>query len=90
MNLSNAGLMRRAINKWGSAQRLDKLQEECGELIAAISHLRMNRLDAREEVIGELADVLLTVQGVMEMMRITADVKAELDRKAAQLEGLLD
>lgn len=47
--------------EYGIASQLSVLQEECGELIAAISHWRRGRIDAEHEVILELLDVYYMV-----------------------------
>ncbi len=50
-----------AERKWGAQTCLDQLQEEAGELVAAISHYRRGREGAAEELIEELADVAITL-----------------------------
>lgn len=50
-----------AIRKWGKDAQLNVLQEECGELIVAISHLKRMRPNAMKEFIEELADVNIMV-----------------------------
>lgn len=48
-----------AIARWGSESQLRMVQEECGELVAAIGHLQRGRCSA-EAVAEEIADVLIT------------------------------
>lgn len=55
----STALYQRAINRWGNASQLRMLlQEECGELVAAVNQHDRGRLsDAM--VAGEVADVLI-------------------------------
>ena len=46
-----------AIEKYGVDAQLGVLQEECAELIVAVSHLMRERPDAIQGFIEELADV---------------------------------
>jgi len=47
------------IEFWGPERQLRMLQEECGELIVAISHFLRERTGGLENLIEELADVKL-------------------------------
>ncbi|MDR1946416.1 MAG: hypothetical protein LBQ51_04535, partial [Desulfovibrio sp.] len=46
-----------ALQKWGLEAQLRQLQEECAELIVAVSHLIRNRSGAIDAVSEEMADV---------------------------------
>lgn len=54
-----------AVRNDGLQFCLDALQEECSELIQAISHLRRGR-SGTDEVISEMADVMI----MMDMVRV--------------------
>ncbi len=51
----------KAYEKLGLANRLNILQEELGEAVAAVSHFRRGRLNAQSELAEELADVLVVI-----------------------------
>ena len=61
-------MLKEAIEVDGLQFALDALQEECSELISAISHLRRGRCDTTK-VIEELADVIM----MGDMVRIGLD-----------------
>ena len=77
------------LNFWGEEEQLKVVQEECAELIVAISHYLRNRKGSRDNVIEELADVkLITDQmirhfGEHEVMNV---FDAKSDRTAKKLE----
>jgi len=77
-----------AVIQWGRNSQLAMVQEECAELIAAISHLR--RRNSLEELLGEIADVEIML-GQLRIMFGDADIdaikKAKLERLAQRLEG---
>ena len=50
---------RKAVNTFGTKQQMRHTQEECAELIVAISHWFRNREDSEKEVAEELADVII-------------------------------
>jgi NTP pyrophosphatase (non-canonical NTP hydrolase) len=50
-----------ALEKWGLEAQLRMLQEECAELIVAISHLTRGRDKALREVAEEMADVRIVL-----------------------------
>jgi NTP pyrophosphatase (non-canonical NTP hydrolase) len=53
-------LLNKAREQWGVEGRFRKAQEECGELIVAISHFLSSRNKASsEDVASEVADVIL-------------------------------
>lgn len=61
-------MLKEAIEVDGLQFALDALQEECAELITAISHLRRNRCDS-VKVIEELADMVM----LADMVRVGID-----------------
>lgn len=50
---------KKAVNTFGTKQQMRHTQEECAELIVAISHWFRNREDSEKEVAEELADVII-------------------------------
>ena len=54
-------IFERAIIKWGKDRQYDMLQEECGELITVINHLRRGRCKP-EQVLEEMADVAIMLE----------------------------
>lgn len=81
-------LYQRALDHFGAHSQLAMAQEECAELIAAISHLR--RRNSVEELMGEIADVEIML-GQLRIMfgnaAIDAIKKQKLQRLAQRLEG---
>ena len=69
-------ICQKAIEKWGFERQANHLQEECGELIAAISHLRRKRKDAREHVLEEATDVKIMVEQILSTF--TEDERADM------------
>lgn len=58
------GVLVRAVDRWGGAAQLAQAQEECAELIAAISHYRRGREGSQGRLQEEVADALITVAQV--------------------------
>lgn len=78
----------RAISEYGEHDQLLMLAEECAELAAAVHHAVRGRDGARDEVIGELADVFITSMQARMVLGITADDVAEVvARKLTRLEA---
>lgn len=77
-------LMHVALGHYGEAGQLRVLQEECGELIVAVSHYFRGRTDAPEELAEELADVTIMVA----QARLIVGEKAADDALARKLERL--
>jgi len=61
-------IYKKAIETWGFRAQADVLQEECAELIVAVSHLKRNRPDAIMEVVQELADAYIMVGQITEYL----------------------
>ncbi len=61
-------LFDRVRELWGRAGMFGQAQEECGELIVALSHLRRGRVGAEDEVILEVADVLIMATQLRQQM----------------------
>jgi NTP pyrophosphatase (non-canonical NTP hydrolase) len=61
-------IYRKAMEAWGFDAQARVCQEECAELIAAISHLSRGREDAMMEVAQELADTYIMVGQMIEYL----------------------
>jgi NTP pyrophosphatase (non-canonical NTP hydrolase) len=71
------------IKKFGINDQLDHLQEECAELIVAISKVKRKKDYARENLKEEIAHVLMLMVQVMDIEEITErDVKMEVTKSA--------
>jgi NTP pyrophosphatase (non-canonical NTP hydrolase) len=56
---------RSAMVQWGFPAQADILQEECGELIVALSHARRLRPESEKELLEETVDVYIMVRQIM-------------------------
>lgn len=82
-------LCKQALGKWTGRTQEDKACEECGELIAAIHHVRDGR-EFNMNAADEAADVV--IMGVQMLLRFTqtSDIAAAvLQRKMNRLAGIL-
>ena len=69
-----------ALQKFGPARQLRMLQEECAELIVAVSHYCRERETGIEELKEELADVYIMTGQIIEF--VGSDVMKEfIDKK---------
>lgn len=71
-----------AVKLWGVVPQFNVLQEECGELIAAINQYDRGKIPI-EDVITEVADVLLTAYQIK--MILGPAVEEEMLRKLNRL-----
>ena len=84
-------LYKDCVEFWGEQEQLDILQEECAELIEAVSHYRRQRDGSKKELLEEMADVLLILNQMIEHFGPTnvyaiagqkaMDIKAKLERQ---------
>ena len=81
-------LYKQAIAKWGEQAQIDMLNEECGELIAAVAQFKRGRT-SHHDVMTELADVSIMVEQIATLMNYY-DFEKEKDRKLARLEERLN
>lgn len=84
----NEALFRKALDKWGHGQ-INVAQEECAELIVALSHLRRGRI-AEFGVAEEVADVLIVAWQMRMMVGSKAVddwVEEKVERLREKLEG---
>lgn len=61
-------IYKKAMDVWGFDAQARVLQEECAELIVAVSHLNRGREDAIMEVVEELADTYIMVGQITEYL----------------------
>lgn len=74
----------RSLETFGLEDRLLLLQEEAGELGVAISHFRRGRCGAWQEVMEELADVLVVAEQVCACQGLAEDVAGAGARQSGQ------
>lgn len=78
-------LLRRAITTYGAESQWRMVQEECGELIAAINHAMRGRPDAQERLMEEVADVFILVEQARLMLGKEELFALVVQRKLARL-----
>ena len=61
MNRDEEDTYKKAIAKYGHPEQLNMVQEECGELIAAINHYRRGRIEL-SALLKEIVDVQIMVE----------------------------
>lgn len=85
-----ATVCKQAIDTFGEANQLRQAQEECAELITAISHyLRDNKKTTRIDLINEMADVAIVLE---QMKQIFGEVNLQvaMNVKLSRLKEILD
>lgn len=82
-------ILRNAVKTFGSEAQLRMLQEECGELIAATSHLLRNRYNGGVEFLNEFVDVYIVMSQIFIAMKSSAEFRNEFDMKIDKLEQKL-
>lgn len=85
--VDEALLAQAAMRHYGLENRLNQMQEELAEAMAAINHWRRGRPGAREELTEELADVLVVMEQLQvelgpEIARWVAEKKERLSKHA--------
>jgi len=76
------------IKAWGENTQLDKVVEECAELIVALQHAKTRTLDTRT-VASEIADVLVMSMCAARVIGVDAVVD-EMGKKLVRLKGRLE
>ena len=76
---------REAVKQWGQVAQMRMLQEECGELIAAVNQYDRGRITA-EHLAEEVADVLI----MCEQARVILGADRVDEAKRRKLERLAD
>lgn len=82
-------LCTRAVNVYGATAQLRMLQEECGELIAAVSHLERGRID-ETEIADEIADVIIMCTqaiAIIGVRHVRGALLAKMRRLRTQVEA---
>ena len=72
---------RDAVALYGHTSQMNIFQEECAELIVAVSHLRRKRVGV-EAVIEEIADVIIMAEQARSIApeKVDAALRRKLDR----------
>lgn len=65
-------LAREVVKKYKKTKQLSMAQEECAELIVAISHYKRGRRNAEAEIREEMADVAFMIYQLMEITRMSS------------------
>lgn len=81
-------LSARAVAVWGATAQLRLLQEECGELIAAVNHADRGRIEERE-MADEIADVIIMCSQATSIVG-AGHVADALGHKLARLRGRIE
>lgn len=74
-----------AIAKYGYMAQLRQLQEECAELIVAISHYIRDDRDELNELNEELADVIIMLMQLVPSYNIQGEITRIIDEKLEKL-----
>ena len=77
--------LRDAVSTFGSEAQLRQLQEECGELIAAINHLSRGRVNAGVEFMNEFVDVYIVMAQLFIAMKNPTEFKGLFKFKLIEL-----
>ncbi len=88
LTLRLARACRRAVELWGHVAQWRMVQEECGELVAAV-----NRFDRGRAVVVELAEEVADVTILMAQARLMLGEKVvdeAIERKLARLEKRIE
>lgn len=78
-------IARQTIAKYGYLAQLRQLQEDCAELIVAISHYIRDDIDARDELIEELADVIIMLMQLTPAYNSSSEITHMIDTKLEKL-----
>ena len=81
-------LYQKALSKWGADVQVKMLNEEIGELLAAMGKFDRRRVGVYD-VITELADVSIMVEQIATLMNYK-DFENEKDYKLTRLKGRLE
>jgi NTP pyrophosphatase (non-canonical NTP hydrolase) len=82
-------LLQRAMRVWGGPSRLEKLAEECAELIAEIQKYKGGR-SSLAGLCDEMADVYITLANVAALIDDNHPCDMALRRKLAKFRGQVD
>lgn len=79
--------LKAVVDAHGAEGQLSVLQEECGELVAAVSQFRRSRIDA-DALASEVADVLVMCEQAVYVLgaeRVRAAIRAKIEKLKAGL-----
>ena len=74
-NEEQQAVLQDAVDTYGMDNQMKVLQEECGELIVAVSHYQRGRVNAFDNIVEELADVTIMIKQML--YALDADVPFE-------------
>lgn len=83
-------IMLEAISTFGQFGQLGVLQEECAELIAAVSRYRRGRPNAEHNLVEELADVSIMVKEIILAINCDEAVEKKCEIKLKQLKKRIE
>ena len=88
-------LLKKIIKKYGADHQIDRVIEECSELVKALLKFRRNKSGSpkaillRRDVVEEIADVIITVEHLKIIFDCETEVSAVINQKLArQLERM--
>lgn len=95
--MDNDKILRQAITKYGSTAQINMAQEECAELIVALSKYinRTNKIDAeklierRDDIIDEIADVEIMMRQLRIIFLCDSEVNARVIFKINRLKIMM-
>lgn len=80
-----------ALNQWGEKAQLDMVVEELIELALAVQHYKRGRKKARESVVEEMADVMLMLDQLREILLVKGtEIEDVRHKKLVRLMILID
>ena len=86
---SRKELEQKAFEEFGEGAQMMMLQEECGELIAAIGHWLRKRPYAEENVVEEMVDVEILINQLKKNVAGEKRYKFWRDKKYRHLETII-
>lgn len=87
--MNKIDLFDKAVEAWGELAQLDMLQEECAELIQALSKKKRGFEQGDDWVAEEIADVELLIEQVKRMFHLETRVEIVKRSKLERLEERL-
>lgn len=87
---SRKELEQRAFEKFGEGAQMMMLQEECGELIAAVGHWLRRRPNAEENVVEEMVDVEILINQLKKNVAGEKKYKFWKGKKYRHLKKIID
>lgn len=88
-NKEIAAILREAVDTYGIKNQAKILQEECSELIVAVSHYDRGREKAFDNLVEELADVQIMIWQMAYGLGAEAYLSDYINKKAQRLKERL-